>query len=949
MASFSINIFDLNDPEAATIFEDARAGTMQKIWQGKDDKMLNIIGSSLQFTMRAEGSTQGHFSHLFTYDERRYLVTQNDADTGQLIWQGYLLPEQYDEPYTNSNVWVRFTAADGLGALKYQFLDPQDYEGEMTISQAIAKCLQLTGIQANINVAPAITNVSGNRWDQQWIDMAKYVDDKGENDSAYEILSAILKDLLCCIFQEDGQWYVYGFNKRPLLSGTYWLYDWEGNFIQDLPYSKTVRSPRFYGVPVVGVNTPRRVIKARHKLVSNAIDENTYKYKNPGFVLVNPQDLICHKWIYTDIDFTAKFNSNDGRVYIGPVGGSYNSSVYVEIRKPLLLIQGEKVQWSMEFTSAYSGTESWGNDVETLVVDGAWNKILIYDIFYVDPATGDKVVLFSNQNGPGAADERYQVKFDRDRKASISIQMTVPTTAHYNIRFYKPINTVPDIKTDKIYIDKLELAAIAATDEKLYQDIIPQTYTQGIDVELEHHDDLKDYQNTIRMQQLGPTGQIYDDVTNAGHPTFERDGKHYLAVNLSTALIIEEHPKTVYSNGDNLRILGVHYDFPSDGSYAAEYDADLLGRVIPNGTETLLVQLRKYADIPSDISQWVQWADDVYQISYQRYGDAVVEILRNLYQTPHPKIRTQIRGLISMRDLILFQYQGDKVFYPTDINQLLDQNRTEVKISQNMYGQAVTAPDGKLPPAVNAGPDFSITQASSSTTLTATASDPDGTIVSVLWEVISGDGSPVIVNPDQLSTQVTGLTGDSYIFRITVTDNDGLTASDDVVVSRATVHNIDLVQNFDGSNTDLPMGAEVNYVYDNNGYELRWNPELPDGVRVRVIFDAVLIKETPYDSAGARPTCVLLISNKTDVPAGPIAQVFDAGSYRFEAEMKTGDWIDIAMNVRARNTAVFGGVVTGVQVGDVRAFIQLDITAEVVAGSAALSGIPIQLTAEAIQ
>jgi hypothetical protein len=85
-------------------------------------------------------------------------------------------------------------------------------------------------------------------------------------------------------------------------------------------------------------------------------------------------------------------------------------------------------------------------------------------------------------------------------------------------------------------------------------------------------------------------------------------------------------------------------------------------------------------------------------------------------------------------------------------------------------------------PTANAGADQSITEPASSVTLTGSGTDADGTIASYAWTKLSG-GAATITSPSSASTSVTGLTQGSYTFRLTVTDNSGATATDDVVVT----------------------------------------------------------------------------------------------------------------------------------------------------------------------
>ncbi|HWJ27805.1 MAG TPA: PKD domain-containing protein, partial [Flavisolibacter sp.] len=89
-------------------------------------------------------------------------------------------------------------------------------------------------------------------------------------------------------------------------------------------------------------------------------------------------------------------------------------------------------------------------------------------------------------------------------------------------------------------------------------------------------------------------------------------------------------------------------------------------------------------------------------------------------------------------------------------------------------------------PQVNAGTDQAITLPLNTVTLKGTASDADGSIVSYLWEKLSGPAC-TIATPGAAQTSVTGMQQGSYSFKLTVTDNMGATASDtvSVVVNKA--------------------------------------------------------------------------------------------------------------------------------------------------------------------
>ncbi|KXK31410.1 MAG: PKD domain-containing protein [Bacteroidetes bacterium OLB12] len=85
-------------------------------------------------------------------------------------------------------------------------------------------------------------------------------------------------------------------------------------------------------------------------------------------------------------------------------------------------------------------------------------------------------------------------------------------------------------------------------------------------------------------------------------------------------------------------------------------------------------------------------------------------------------------------------------------------------------------------PVANAGPDKSINLPTSSTTLPGSGTDADGTVTTYLWEKVSGP-TATLANINTNTLSVSGLTAGVYVFRLTVTDNTGATASDQVTLT----------------------------------------------------------------------------------------------------------------------------------------------------------------------
>jgi gliding motility-associated-like protein len=102
----------------------------------------------------------------------------------------------------------------------------------------------------------------------------------------------------------------------------------------------------------------------------------------------------------------------------------------------------------------------------------------------------------------------------------------------------------------------------------------------------------------------------------------------------------------------------------------------------------------------------------------------------------------------------------------------------------------ITVTSVNQPPVVVASNDVTLTLPTGSTSLIAVASDPDGTIASYLWTNTAGPSSPTLVGITSQTLDVSNLTAGTYIFRVTVTDNESATAFDEVIVVVQSATNI---------------------------------------------------------------------------------------------------------------------------------------------------------------
>lgn len=140
--------------------------------------------------------------------------------------------------------------------------------------------------------------------------------------------------------------------------------------------------------------------------------------------------------------------------------------------------------------------------------------------------------------------------------------------------------------------------------------------------------------------------------------------------------------------------------------------------------------------------------------------------------------------------------------------------RLTVTDNQSLSSQddvVITVVAANQSPTAKAGDDFAITLPLTSTNIVGSGTDNDGSITSYVWTRIGGPNTPSFTNAVAGTITVGGLIQGEYTFRLTVTDNNGATGTDDikVTVNAAPVNNAPTADAGPDKSITLPLNSVV--------------------------------------------------------------------------------------------------------------------------------------------
>lgn len=215
---FTIEVIDTYTNERDLIEEFTQPSACKLNYDGGEDLYQPMMPSNFAFNMAAIGFPDAKFLHLLTGDEKRYLVKIKNTDTHDvvtLMWQGYILPDLYSEPWKNGVPFIAFSAIDMLASLKIKTFKPWYYQQAYNLPELFGIILAETGLVQEMFITPSLVCISkpDYRWRDTYVSLAQF-DDGKKQDNLYEILETVLQAQGLQLYSFRGKWYFKGLTRR---------------------------------------------------------------------------------------------------------------------------------------------------------------------------------------------------------------------------------------------------------------------------------------------------------------------------------------------------------------------------------------------------------------------------------------------------------------------------------------------------------------------------------------------------------------------------------------------------------------------------------------------------------------------------------------------------------------------------------------------------------------
>lgn len=605
-------------------------------YEGADDKYGDLMTSSLTFDLLVSDARDGKFYHLYTGSETKYKV-ELWTNENQLLWQGFLMPDQYSEPYKNGCFFVSMTATDGVGLLRGKEFEGSYYEKENSVIKYIITALRETGLNQELYFAPAIEATNGFRWDEIYVSGKLYREEPKKSeveflpsssmDSVYDVLERLVHDLGCRLFTYDNKWFLIGYNQQHRTSLEFFHYDVNGGYKGRVKQEVSSKKVTFYMNPNITVVSPWKtvVVSADLDEDNTLVDEEYYKHEGTLFSsdpskywrIVGGADIGWTprdgKWIATWThqgqlipDFKAStptllgatnFRTEDNVV------GSYlelKDRIWIEKSDNMFVLKYFEFELELLSESMLSEKENYENN--------EYANVLRYELLL------NNEVLRSNfPDSPGYLEHALELDYSDN-------SYEYKEEVHKNKNFIERRRNL----SGKIKVDKLSIAKSGWLQLRIYPPVIK----------------------------------------NSKRPEF-----HTTAIK---KLLIKLIAKKDYE-AKRVRMI----------DYTTKKDVELFH--IDNAQDNTHKRfIFKRDGIVEDKSWRVSWKRYGVNES-KRYGDVYACMIHDLQSVPHIKIDGDAKGILPPTMLYDFHWMEDKRFIPVRLELNFSEAKTAITMIENVY------------------------------------------------------------------------------------------------------------------------------------------------------------------------------------------------------------------------------------------------------------------------
>jgi hypothetical protein len=818
--NYTIDIIDTENNDLVLSIEKAIARSVILNWQGADRKdELNIIGSSLKFTMAADSRDDGVYYDLFTGDETRYRVRLYD-DNDVTLWNGFLLPDQYSEPYSNKPILVDFQAADGLGRLKGKYLPEDYYNEEKSVIDIIATCLSLTGVDIDFRFSPAIENSSQKDYDKIYINTKEYKEDSKQD--AFKILEELFESMLCVCYQADNCWNVEGLNIREQRVYDCKVYNYSAELLDTIKVTRLIKDTTNIATPNITMQPPIGKLTVSKEselfeLPEGLSDEENdgWSYKTSGVVTPDSvSESETESLIYASDWFGVggfkAYSGIDDKVFFGSYSGlSSQTSQSLNLNYTPYVLAGERYKLKYSFTIVPISEDE---DVNKDHVDNKdWQNPFLHTAYYYSSEQGSLLNGYQAlRSNSGGENEPYYLPLNFGLGDNKTIEIELDFIPAFSGVFYFQIRPLePGRGIEKVIIDDLKLDLIGDEEEEEITGTVAEDWTTTKEIELEYGAGVNGLGKTFRLSKLNDVLETYT-VESDIIREFDYKGKHYVSVNLYTANLVDENRDGVVrptSLDPNVTIPvaveDVIYNYHNSDEHVIITEEPVFTKLL---IDTYKRGYRGGRD------HWIEWTDAVYGVERIDYMQAVYNVSSRLSDKEIPSIlNLTVKNNVKFNDFIRFIYRDYNDWVITNCKWDIDKGFSDLSIASRYYISG-----GEYPPIVQT--ENIIYTNNNYVILNCEAKDVDGFIVSYKWEELTNTGA--YISFTTIKNPYIFFPVDVYYlkYKITVTDNDGNTASDTVEIYKRNDSEITLEEIYSDEKSE----------FIEKHYKLNFAPEIED-------------------------------------------------------------------------------------------------------------------------